>query len=149
PLARLVHHATSAGVGDAVLRYAPGAAEQAAAHGAHREAAELYAVALEHAKDVPPVDRASLLEARAYRCYLIDRMEDAVVARGEAPDIGRAIGDRDAEANTLRWLPRLHWFLGDNAIAERYADDAIALLETLPRRLSLAWAYSNRAHLDM
>ena len=48
--ASLAHHAESAGDRDAVLRWAPRAAEQAASSGAHREAEAQYARA-------PPVCR--------------------------------------------------------------------------------------------
>ena len=47
--ARLAHHADAAGDADAVLRWAPRAAERAAASGAHREAAAQYARALRFA----------------------------------------------------------------------------------------------------
>ena len=45
-LARLVHHAVGAGDGEAVQRFAPAAARQAARLGAHREAAAHYRTAL-------------------------------------------------------------------------------------------------------
>ena len=67
-LARLAHHAESAGDADAVLRYAPAAAEEATRHGAHREAAAHYdrvlrfsgGLAAGGARDAPraPVRRA-------------------------------------------------------------------------------------------
>lgn len=41
-LARLAHHAEAAGDAEAVLRFAPAAAERATAAGARREAADLY-----------------------------------------------------------------------------------------------------------
>jgi hypothetical protein len=46
--ARLVHHAARAGNDEAVRRYAPEAARQASALGAHREAAQHYRTALDH-----------------------------------------------------------------------------------------------------
>lgn len=147
--ARLVHHATQSGASAAVLRYAPLAAAEAAAHGAHREAAALYALALEHAGAEPPAVRIALLEGRAYQCYLTDQIGEAIAARQALLAIYRAAGDALQEGTTLRWLSRLAWFAGDNAAAEHNADAAVALLSTLPAGPALAWALSNRAQLHM
>jgi AAA ATPase domain len=62
-LARLVHHAREAGDPEAVLRYAPEAAGQAAAVAAHREAVGHYRAVLPHAGRLPAAARADLLEA--------------------------------------------------------------------------------------
>jgi 2-keto-3-deoxy-L-rhamnonate aldolase RhmA len=48
-LARIVHHAAQASDADAVLKYAPIAAKQAAALDAHRESASHYQTALKYA----------------------------------------------------------------------------------------------------
>jgi DNA-binding CsgD family transcriptional regulator len=146
--ARLVHHARDVGASDTILRHAPLAAREAAAHNAHREAARLYALALEHA-GADPAMRAPLLEGRAYQCYLTDQIADAIEARRELLAIHRARGDKEAEGTTLRWLSRLSWFMGDNPDAEAYADEAVARLSTLPPGVALAWAMSNRAQLHM
>jgi DNA-binding CsgD family transcriptional regulator len=149
PTTRLVHHAANAGDAEAVLRYAPQAAVQAASHGAHREAAALYKIALDHAQHANLQTRANLLEARSYQCYLTEQVTDALAARFEALDIARTMDDRIREGRILRWLSRLQWFNGQNAKAEHYAIEAIALLETLPASLELGWACSNRAQLYM
>jgi DNA-binding CsgD family transcriptional regulator len=143
-----VHHATQSGAREAVLRHAPLAAREAAAHSAHREAADLYALALDHAGSDAAV-RTPLLEGRAYQCYLTDQITAAIEARQELLAIHRAAGDAQQEGTTLRWLSRLSWFAGDNSAAERYADAAIALLSPLPAGTALAWAMSNRAQLFM
>jgi len=148
-LARIVHHATAARRPAAVLQHAPRAAEWAALHGAHREAAALYEAALGHAQGIDALARADLLERQAYQCYLVARMESAVVARQEALTIWRQTGDRGCEGRNLRWLSRLHWFLGQNAAAERFADEAIEILQGLQAGRELAWALSNRAQLHM
>ena len=147
--ARLVHHAAGAHDSRAVLELAPQAAEEAVAHGAHREAAALYAIALSHAGGLPPRARAELLERRAYRCYMTDQLEAAISARLSALAIWRALGDREQEGRTLRWLSRLSWFIGRGQDAERYSDEAIDLLQSLPPGRELAWALSNRSQLDM
>jgi DNA-binding CsgD family transcriptional regulator len=149
PAARLVHHAANAADGEAVLRYAPQAAANAASHGAHREAAALYEVALQHAQRADMQTRADLLEARAYECYFTNQTDDAIAARLEALALARALGDRLREGRTLRWLSRLHWFKGRNEASDRHANDALAVLEMLPPSVELAWACCNRMLLDM
>lgn len=148
-LARVAHHAEASGDHDAVLLYAPQAGEQAAAMGAHRAAAEQFRRALKFADGLPREQRVELIERRAHECYLIDEMQQAIDGRQEALLVHRARGDRLREGDTLRWLSRLSWFVGDRAGAEAYASDAIALLESLPPGRELAMAYSNMAQLRM
>ena len=57
---------------------------RAAALGAHREAADQYARALRFAGAAPTGERARLLEAYADECMLVDRLDEAIRARGEA-----------------------------------------------------------------
>lgn len=148
-LARMVHHASGAGDAAAVSMYAPLAAAEAISHGAHSEAARLYAVALAHGTRLSQRPRAALLEQRAYQCYLIDQIDNALAASLEALNLWRELGDRRQEGHMLRWLSRLHWFAGGNREAEACADQAINLLEPLGDDHELAWALSNRSQLDM
>ena len=132
-----------------MARFAPLAAKQAAAQGAHREAAAHYATALQVANQLPLERQAELLEGRAYECYLTSQMEEAVQARQAALRIWRKLDRSDQVGHTLRWLSRLSWFLGKSGEAEQYAAEAVQLLETLPPDARLAMAYSNRAQLAM
>lgn len=147
--ARLVHHALGANDGVMVARYAPLAAQAAAVQGAHREAAAQYATALLKASRFSPERQAELLEGRAYECYLTSQMEEALQARLTALRIWQELDRSDQVGNTLRWLSRINWFLGRSDEAERYAMEAVQLLETLPPATGLAMAYSNRAQLAM
>jgi DNA-binding CsgD family transcriptional regulator len=147
--ARLAHHAEAAGDANAVLRDAPRAGEEAAAAGAHREAAAQFARALRFARDLPPERRAELLDRRAYECYLTDRVAEAIEARRLALEDHRRVGDRLREGDTRRWLSRLAWFNCDRATAEEEARLAVELLESLPPSRELAMAYSNVAQLRM
>jgi DNA-binding CsgD family transcriptional regulator len=83
-VARLAHHAEGARDADAVLRFAPQAAEIAASVGAYREAAAQYARALRFADDRPPGERAALLEGRSRACYLADDQVEAMAVVQEA-----------------------------------------------------------------
>jgi DNA-binding CsgD family transcriptional regulator len=148
-VARLVHHARAAGDVDAILRYAPEAARQAAAVAAHREAVGHYRAVLPHAERLPATDRADLLERYSVECYLSGLSIEAVSARRAALDLREAAGDREKLGEGLRWLSRLHWWDGNRREAEAAAARAIAVLEALPAGHQLAMAYSNQAQLDM
>ena len=147
PLARLVHHATQAGHAPSVLRFAPQAARQASGAGAHCQAADHYATALRYAPRLPPAERAELLEGRSFECYLMADSDAAIQARQEATDIWRRLDRPEREGDGVRWLSRLFWQAGNKQEADRYADEAIAILEPLAPGPALAMAYSNRAQL--
>jgi DNA-binding CsgD family transcriptional regulator/tetratricopeptide (TPR) repeat protein len=149
PLAQLVHHATRASDGEAVIEYAPLAAQQASQHGAHREAGRHYRTALLYAQLLPPADHATLLDRLSFEYYLTGRMEQAAQVRKEGLAIWRKLEQPMRIGDSLRWLSRLSWFQGNKAEADRYADEAVALLERYPPELELAMAYSNRSQLFM
>ena len=148
-MARLAHHAAGARDAEAILRYAPKAAEEAARAGAHREAAQHYRNALAWAGALGDRQRAALLEALAYECYLTEQLEEAVEARTAAVEIYGLLGDALRRGDNLRWRSRTLWFVGRNAEARASARDAIDVLEALPESRELGWACSNQAHLHM
>jgi tetratricopeptide (TPR) repeat protein len=148
-IARLVHHARHADDADAVLRYAPEAARQAAAVAAHREAVGHYRAALPHAGRLDPLVRAELLEAYSVEAYLSGLPADAVSARQAAVAIREAAGDQEKVGDGLRWLSRVSWWAGQRKGAEAAAARAIAVLERGEPGHQLAMAYSNQAQLDM
>jgi DNA-binding CsgD family transcriptional regulator/GTPase SAR1 family protein len=148
-LAALAHHAEAAGDGDAVLELAPAAARRAAALRSHRGAAAQYARALRFADAIPAPERARLFEARSYECYLTNQLEEAYVARAAALALWREAADAAKTGESCRWLSRLSWFLGRNEEADRYAREAVALLEPLGPGLQFGWACSNYAQLHM
>ncbi|MCV2395241.1 AAA family ATPase [Actinotalea sp. M2MS4P-6] len=146
--ARMAHHAEAAGRTDSVLRHAPRAAAEAAALGAHREAAEQYRRALRHAADLPPQDRAALLAALSYECYLTDEITASLEARRAALEIWDEAGDRERVGDSHRWLSRLSWFAG---LQEPCREHARLAVETLAGTDSvpLAMAHSNLAQIAM
>ena len=149
PVARLAHHADGARNGLQVLRYAPLAAAQAASVGSHREAAAHYQSALRYADDLEAIERALLLEALSYECYLTGDHARAFAARRSALEIWCAQNSPLKEGDALRWLSRLFWFMGNNAQADEYCGKAIAVLESLGPSPELARAHANRADLAM
>jgi DNA-binding CsgD family transcriptional regulator len=146
-LARLVHHAAAAEDAALVLRFAPEAACQASARGAHREAAAHYQTALRYAGALDPARRVALLDGLANERFLTGRVEEAIAPYEAALALWRALDLTEKVGHTLRRLSRLHWFLGRNADAERYAMEAVETLETLPPGRELAMAYGSLAHL--
>ena len=147
--ARLAHHAEATADHTAVLRWAPRAAQQAAASGAHREAAAQYARALRFADGEPPEVRAELLEGCAEECYLTSQLDDAIDAQREALDCRRRSEDRLREGNALRVLSRLLFFAGRASEAEPLVLEAITVLEQLPPGHELAMAYANLSQRRM
>lgn len=149
PAARLAHHAAGAHDGANVLHYAPLAGKEAAALGAHREAAAHYQTAVAHAADVPPAERAALLEQLAYECFLTGNYPQAVPAQHAALEIWRAQGQLLKVGDSLCWLSRLNWYLGDSASAWRYSAESVATLESLSPSPELAMAYCERSDLAL
>ena len=140
-LARLAHHAEAAGDGDAVLEFAPLAAEHAATLGAHREAAAQYARTLRFGDRLPASERATLLTRRAEQCYLSAQLEDAIAAQQAAHEILRRLDDHYAIGDSLRSLARLLAFAGRTEEPDALAFEAVRVLEALPPRHELAMAY--------
>jgi DNA-binding CsgD family transcriptional regulator len=145
-LARLAHHAEAAGDGEAVLRFAPVAAERATAAGARREAAGLYGRALRFAGALEAAGRAGLLERFADAAYFtVGLDEEATAALREAVQIHRARGDLLAQGGTLRRLAIQQGKNGSLAEANAAIAEAVAVLEQLPPGPELARAYATMA----
>jgi DNA-binding CsgD family transcriptional regulator/tetratricopeptide (TPR) repeat protein len=145
--ARLAHHAEGAGDVEAVLRFAPAAADRAAELGAHREAAAQYARALRFGDGLSSEERAELLERRSRECYLTDQSLEAIEAAQNALERYRDVGDRRKEGDSLRWLSQILWCPGRVAESEQAGRRAVALLERLPPGRELAVAYCNLSEL--
>jgi ATP/maltotriose-dependent transcriptional regulator MalT len=147
--ARVAHHAEAAGDAEAVLRYAPMAAERAAALGAHCQSASQYERALRFARDLEARERAELLSLHSFECYLTDDPAKAMASRRAALALYVELGDRLREGESRRWLSRMAWFSGDNDTAYEESCRAVELLETLRPGPELAMAYSTMAQLGM
>jgi len=147
--ARLAHHAVGSTDPNAILQHASAAAAEAASLQAHREAAQHYSSALEHAARLAPLDQAALLSKRAYECYLTDQMDAAVDSHEQALVLWRQHGDVRQVGDGLRWSSRLAWLSGRGAEALRRATEAVELLEPYEGSAELANAYSNMSQLYM
>jgi DNA-binding CsgD family transcriptional regulator len=147
-LAALAFHADEAGDNDAAIRYGIAAAQRAAALGANREAASLYALALRRAGAARVHDRVVWLEGHAFACYLSGQADPAVASLREAIVMRRKLSDHIAEGDDLRWLSRLLQPLGCAAEAIDAAHASLKLLEGLGPSPQLAWSLINMAHIS-
>jgi predicted ATPase len=138
-LARLAHHAEAAGDVDAVLRYAPAAADGAASLGAHREAAAQYARALRFAARSPVEEQAELLERRSYECYVTGQFDEGIETMERALEHRRRLGEPRKEGDALRSLSRLLRFVGRTSEAAERGREALTLLERLRTATSSRW----------
>ena len=144
-LARLVHHATQAEDGVLVLRFAPQAARQASAQGAHRAAAAHHRCTVHYAGAWPAEQRAALLDDLANECSLSGQLEEALETWAAALSIWRGMHNWEKVARDLHHQSRTCSFLGRNAEAERLAREAVELLEPFPPSRELAMAYAGLA----
>jgi DNA-binding CsgD family transcriptional regulator len=147
--ARLVHHATLAQQGAAVLEYAPQAAQEAARLGAHREAAAHLSAALHYGSSLTSALRAELLEHHAEECALANQTRDAIASSSAALAAWREVGNVVAQARALRLLAQEYRTVGDRAGADASVAGAIALLEPLPHGADLSMAYGARSLLAL
>jgi DNA-binding CsgD family transcriptional regulator/tetratricopeptide (TPR) repeat protein len=147
--ARVAHHASAAGNAELTVRYAVAAAERASRLGAHREAADQYERAVDHAADAPPPQRAALLERYAEAAADIGRRAEAVTAASGAIALRRLGGDRVATGNALRLSAGMLWTIGEPDAAEAAAQEAVELLELEEPGPELAEAYALMCYLRM
>jgi DNA-binding CsgD family transcriptional regulator len=148
-LSRIVHHAAEAGDREAIARYGPPAARQAARARAHREAAAHYRLVLAEPDRYPTAERAALLGGYAVECCTVGDTGRAVEAQRAAVALRRALADRGLLGADLRWLSRMQWLDGDIGGAERSAQEAIAVVRDTGDGRLLALALSNRSQLSM
>ena len=139
--ARLAYHAEGAGDAELVARFAPRAAVQAAALGAHREAAAQF----ERALRFPPLDPralAELYDEYAEALAYVDSWSQAADARERAIQTWRELGDAAREGRSHRKLCAVYWRLcrGPESVAE--IRRAIEVLEPLGDGPELAYSYS-------
>ena len=144
-LARLAHHAEEAGDREAVLRFAPAAALEAARAAAYREAAAQYARALRFGADLPPGKRAELLEGRSRACYLADDQTEAIDVIREAIRCRQAQGAPLEEARALTELADYLWCRGFNSGADEAVDRASQLAAERPEQREHAYVFHTQA----
>ena len=147
--ALLAHHAEAVGDAGAVLRFAPDAAERAAALGAHRESAAQYGRALRFSDAVAPERQADLLERRSHECMLDRPDRGQPQCPAERDRCATGTGRRRSEGEGLQRLSEVLWCPGRVAEARDAAREAVTVLERLAPGGELAMAYCRLAQLCM
>ncbi len=150
-LARRVHHAVRADDHEAVMHFAPLAAEEARQRGAWREAAEHYAFALRHAASAGVDDDAARMarwvDGFAGGCERRDQLNELIAARRRLDAICQRTGQVAERARNLSQLAM------NLTLTVRYDEagaanrQALALLEPLTPGAALATAWRVQAHL--
>lgn len=145
-LAALAFHADQAREREAAVRYGVTAARRAAGLGAHRQAAELYALVLRHADSAPAAQRVIWLEQHAFTSYLGGYVQACVGSYRDAIVVRRQLGDRLGEGDDLR---RLSHVLSRVSEARKAGRASLRLLEQCGPTPQLAWSLTHMAELSM
>lgn len=143
--ARLAHHADAAGAAERVLRYAPEAAREASARGAHREAARQYERALGYADELPTAELADLLMLWTEERVGFDQPPNRIRLLERIIELRRQCGDTRGLGQALTALSLTVWGTGRNADAAALVDEAIRTLEPLSPGPELAHAHAARS----
>ena len=147
----LVHHARGAGDPARVLRYATEAGVAAARTGAHTQAAEFFALALEHG-DAGRRAESEGWPARAARAGAVrprpagrgDQLGDRRRWRCASRPVTPAAVSTDHQA-----LATYEWYRANRDAADRHAADAVAVLGGADEPTPLGHALALQAYLAM
>jgi DNA-binding CsgD family transcriptional regulator len=145
----LVHHARGAHDQASVLRYATAAGIAAARTGAHTQAAEFFALALEHGRPDAPEAKADLLERLAAELYVLDRLDEAISAGTEAMTLRGQLGDRASVSTDHQALANYEWYRANRDSADQHAADAVAVLGAAEQPTTRGHALALQAYLAM
>lgn len=148
-LIRLASHAEGANDRNAVLDYAPAAAQEASTASSHREAIALFELALRFADSLPPIEHAHMLDAYVVELRFASRLADSATALKKAIELWHSIGDRLREGDDLESLAIASYLIGRNDEADQAIHSAVAILETLPPSAELAKAYRGQCFIRM
>ncbi len=129
------------------LTYAPLAAREASTAGAHRGAAALYKLTIEHAGDLSLSERAALWEEYSIECDVIDQRPTAITARRQAAELWQQAGDSLKYGDSLGKLSLLLHLVGEGEEAADINVAAIDVLESLPPNPELVTVYNSQAVL--
>jgi DNA-binding CsgD family transcriptional regulator len=144
--ARLAHHAEGANDQTAILQYAPLAARQAAAFGMNRAAAALFALALRHAGDLPPVQQIELHEAYGMSMQAEPGRAITIAAYRRAAELAHQAEMPLRHGFYLARLAGVLEMADQLAEAERLLTEALEILEPLAPNRGLVDAYKNLAY---
>jgi DNA-binding CsgD family transcriptional regulator/tetratricopeptide (TPR) repeat protein len=125
---QVLHHAVRAGDDDAVVRFGPTAAKEAAAAGAYRQAAVCCAEVLRRGHLLPAVRRAILTEAHAWALNNLNEQAASAAEAGSAVRLWEQIGDDRRLSHGLVILSRQQRATERPAAARESARRALTLV---------------------
>jgi ATP/maltotriose-dependent transcriptional regulator MalT len=151
----ITHHALGAGDKARAVTAALEAGRIAARTGAHTQAAEFFATALEHSSALELHDEAELLELLATEYYLVDRLDDAISVCRRAMQIRCGLDDVAAVSADHHSLAVYEWYNANRSVAEGHVVQAISVLDgefdsaDSDTLVNLGHAFAMDAHLTL
>lgn len=146
---RLVHHAAAAADRAALARYAPVAAEEAAAAEAHGETAAYCRLALDQEDLLDPRTTARLHGLAAHAWYALGRFGEATAHAEKSVAAWERLGDAPLDlGRVLLVSSRMHTMNGLPDEARAQAERAVAVLRPLGASPALAHAYGMMGNLE-
>jgi tetratricopeptide (TPR) repeat protein len=148
---RLIHHAEGSADVEVIVEHGPRAAREAARLGAHRQAAGLLRVVLDHRARLGVSEVADLLTRRGYSLYLVNQYEAALECAEAAVVAAEESGDSLLLADAMMVLARVVMFARGPQRARLAAARAVDMLESAgdEARLASALTESARAHSNL
>ena len=148
---RLVHHAARAGRVDVILEHGPAVAGEAIRLGAHRQAAEVLGVVLDHRDRLDAGQVAALSTRLAYSLYVVNHFEAALDRAESAVTAAERADDAVLLADALLVFARVALIARGPLVARRAAERAVAILEPAgdDARLAAALVELARAHSNL
>jgi len=142
------HHALGSGDREVIVDLAPRAGDACVGLGAFKQAAALYAGALEHEDALSPAEHVRTLQAYADACMHLDRTADAVAAGDRAHALLLDVGDQAAIGSWESSLAAIYWAADRGEAATELAANAVRRLAPLGTSQALARAIcAHASHL--
>lgn len=148
-MTRLAHHAEAAGDSEAILTYAPAAAEAAHAAGMLRAAAALWKLAIRYSDELPPEQTAAFYAALGAAYKQNPERSQAIGSYQQAVTLAKKGGDPLVAGNSLSRMAVMLLMEGRIAEAIAAVEEALGLLEALGPSPPLAAAQKTRAFLHL
>lgn len=146
---RLVHHAVQCADEHTVAAYAPAAARESAAAGAHSQALALYAAALRVQALLPRAMLAEVLDGYAWELHNANDFQSALHHGELAVAIYEDVADPSTLSRALVRLARLRYVTGDTDGALTVAHRAQSLADTTLDRAACLTALGSLQALDL
>ncbi|MGA8257743.1 MAG: LuxR C-terminal-related transcriptional regulator, partial [Nocardioides sp.] len=148
-ITRVAHHAIASAEPDLISLHAGAAAGAALQRGSAREAADLFAVALDATRDVEDGRAARLLQGLSEALSRSGSIEASRDRAEEAVSLSRRLGDAALCGEALTQAAKARWRAGDPPAAREAISEAVDTLRASGPSLALAEALYVAASQDM